>query len=377
MSTFYECKRCFHKFSQKNDIVRHLNRKNPCCRILLSYQLFNNCSTEHLYELSIIKNKKVDNETLKSEFICERCNKIFINNNLFKKHIEKNNCKINCKLNFNKNILNDNNILNNSAYSSKIFNNQTNEFLNEPFLNDTFLNETLKKDSIDKLYKSFEKIPEKSKLNELNIIKEDENTFFKGSYIENFNQTNNHITDSNVTNIKDSNITNINLNINLINSFDEEWNTTHIDDKIKFILLCQNAKFTSTLEKILENEVNQNVLFDNNNLKGLVYKDKKLINMDIKDIIKKTMEKLFNQLSTFKKDIIENNELSINHNIINEEMSIIDKKYEDFKLDKENVSNKVNNCITDIYNKKRENTIHNFTMISNINENINDNDEGY
>ena len=314
MTSYYECKRCFHKFSQKNDIFRHLNRKKICNRALLSYQLYDNYDSNALSDLSFVK---IKNE--KKDIYCDYCSKSFSNTKSLERHADK------CKTIF------------------------------EKKSNDNTLIDEIKKAKMLKENKHFS--------SELNITKDTDNTIFKSNYIETVHQTNNNITDSNVTNIKDSNITNINLNINLINSFDEDWNTTHIDDKIKFILLCQNSKFTSTLEKILENEVNQNVLIDNNNLKGLVYKDKKLINMDIKDIVKNTMDKLFNQLSTFKKDIINNEQFSINQDIINEEMNIIDKKYEDFKLDKDNVSNKVNNCITDIYNKKRENTIQNFTMI--------------
>jgi len=342
MTSYYECKRCFHKFSQKNDIFRHLNRKKICNRALLSYQLYDNCDSESLSDLSFVK---IKNE--KKDIYCDYCDKSFCNIKSLDKHLDGK-----CKIMLDKNIKNE--IDNTKAKSS----------------ND--LIEEIKAAKIIKESKLSNNMPVAT---ELNITKDTENTIFKSNYIENLHQTNNNISDSNVTHIKDSNITNINLNINLINSFDEDWNTTHIDDKIKFILLCQNSKFTSTLEKILENEVNQNVLIDNNNLKGLVYKDKKLINMDIKDIVKNTMDKLFNQLSTFKKDIINNEHFSINHDIINEEMNLIDKKFEDFKLDKDNVSNKVNNCITDIYNKKRENTIQNFTMI--VDKNEEDDEEGY
>lgn len=344
MSSYYECKRCFHKFSQKNDISRHLNRKKICNRALLSYQLYDNCDHNTLSDLSFVK---IKNE--KKDLYCNYCKKSFCNIKSLERHMDGK-----CK-----NMIDKNNIYE----------------LNKDNSNEKSSNEY--KSLIDEI-KAAKLLKEKNSntsiATELNITKDVENTIFKSNYIETLHQTNNNISDSTVTQIKDSNITNINLNINLINSFDEDWNTTHIDDKIKFILLCQNSKFTSTLEKILENEVNQNVLIDNNNLKGLVYKDKQLINMDIKDIIKNTMDKLFNQLSTFKKDIINNEQFSINHDIINEEMNIIDKKYEDFKLDKDNVTNKVNNCITDIYNKKRENTIQNFTMIVDKNE---DDEEGY
>ena len=99
------------------------------------------------------------------------------------------------------------------------------------------------------------------------------------------------ISNCNGINIVDNSTKNItqhiNFNINLINSFDEQWNTTHIDDKTKILLLLNNTKFTSTLENILENEVNLNVLIDETSDKGLVYNEKKILNMDIKRYSKK------------------------------------------------------------------------------------------
>lgn len=88
------------------------------------------------------------------------------------------------------------------------------------------------------------------------MIDEIKNSIDDKNNILNYNITNN-ITTNNYTN----NI--ISVNINLINSFEENWNTTHIDDKTKCFLLLNNSKFTATLENILENEVNLNVLLDN------------------------------------------------------------------------------------------------------------------
>ena len=76
MSSYYLCKRCFHKFSQKNDIVRHMSKKKVCDRSIESYYLDEN----KLDELSLIKYK--DNDETK---ICEYCNLSFKNRyNLYK-----------------------------------------------------------------------------------------------------------------------------------------------------------------------------------------------------------------------------------------------------------------------------------------------------
>jgi len=123
-------------------------------------------------------------------------------------------------------------------------------------------------------------------------------------------------------------------------------------------------KFTSTLEKILENEVNQNVLIDDISGKGIIFNDQKIINMDIKDIVKKTMDKLISQLCDFKNDIEYTNSLSINTKILDDEIKTAKNKYTEFKNYK-NVQESVNEYIKDIYNKKKMNTIDNFSLLKN------------
>jgi len=179
--------------------------------------------------------------------------------------------------------------------------------------------------------------------------------------IKNLANTINNIDNSTINNINN----NISLNINLINSFDEIWNTNHIDNNKKLILLLNNSKFTSTLEDILENEVNLNVLIDNTTDNALVYDNKKLINMSIKDIVKKTMEKLLNHLNDFKNDIIEPNLYNIDKNIIDEQIKIAQNKYKDFNKDQD-IQKCVNIFIKDIYNKKKDDTISNYNTINKL-----------
>ena len=52
--------------------------------------------------------------------------------------------------------------------------------------------------------------------------------------------------------------------------------------------------------------------------------------MDIKDIVKKTMDKLFNQLYNFKNDIEYTNSLCINTKILDDEIKSVKNKYKDF-----------------------------------------------
>lgn len=117
-------------------------------------------------------------------------------------------------------------------------------------------------------------------------------------------------------------------------SFDEDWDTgdpwraytgvlslrktpSEIDINKKLILLLNNSKFTKTLEHILENEVNLNVIIDKTSHNGLVYRNKELVNMNIKDIVQKSMEKLHKHLCDFHKDVIDPNKNDITKNTIN------------------------------------------------------------
>jgi hypothetical protein len=176
----------------------------------------------------------------------------------------------------------------------------------------------------------------------------------------------NNINIENITiNIDNSITNNFNFNTNEINSFDDKWNTSHIDNNKKLILLLNNAKFTTTLENILENNINLNVLIDNTTDNALVYNDKKIINMSIKEIVKKTMEKLLDHLKVFKTDILDPNYFNIDKNIIEDQLKIAQNKYRDFYRDND-VQQFVNVCIKDIYNKKKDDTINKYIIINKL-----------
>jgi hypothetical protein len=167
---------------------------------------------------------------------------------------------------------------------------------------------------------------------------------------------NSEINNSNINSNNTINNNNINININLLKSFDEDWDVSKIDINKKLILLLNNSKFTQTLENILENEVNLNVIIDSTSDNGLVYKDNKLINMNIKDIVKKSMEKLHKHLCDFHQDIVKPNDLSIDVNVLDYGLETANKKYNIFKNDN-NTQNEVNNYIRSVYNKKNARSI--------------------
>jgi hypothetical protein len=82
-NSYYECKRCFHKFYQKNDMTKHLDKKKLCIRTFESFKY----KDEDLYDLSL---QRIKLNTKK--YTCIYCNKNFYNNNNLKRHIEKS-CK--------------------------------------------------------------------------------------------------------------------------------------------------------------------------------------------------------------------------------------------------------------------------------------------
>jgi len=291
-NSYYECKRCFYKSYQKNDMKKHLEKKNLCERKVESYK-YNN---EDLYNLSLERNYNTEKEN-----ICKDCNKNFYNNANLKRHMDKY-----CKKNIND------------------------------------IDETINVSPI------IEKQQDVCQIGENNI---------------------NNVSNSNITN----NSNNINININIARSFDDEWDTSKIDINKKILLLVTNSKFTKTLENILENEVNLNVLIDTTTENGLVYNNKEFTKMNIKDIVKKTMSKLHKHLTEFHSDILNNDNEKPNKDKLD-----IDKKHLDLSL--QNINNKYTNFtnskdiqktvkeyITDIYDKKNIDTI-NY---------INNNNNGY
>jgi len=161
-------------------------------------------------------------------------------------------------------------------------------------------------------------------------------------------------------NINNSNINsnNINISISITKSFDEQWDTSCIDINKKFSLLFANSKFTKTLENILENQVNLNVLIDNTSDNGIVYNNNKFIKMNVKEIVKQTMDKLHKHLIEFHSDIFYSDNIDIDKECIDFKNNLkkINTKYTDFTKSKD-TQHIVNKYITDIFNKKKYNTI--------------------
>ena len=122
----------------------------------------------------------------------------------------------------------------------------------------------------------------------------------------------------------------------------------------KFMLLFSQIMYTRFLEKILENDANNNVIIDSKTNSGLVYtnenNENKYITMEMDNIVKKSMDKLNKQLNGVYNDI--ESELLKNY-IVNDCRKNINEKYENFAT-KSDVKDIVGKYIIDVYNKNKE-----------------------
>tara|TARA_B100001173_G_C15922767_1_gene519298 strand:- start:166 stop:1038 length:873 start_codon:yes stop_codon:yes gene_type:complete len=169
----------------------------------------------------------------------------------------------------------------------------------------------------------------------------------------------------------------ININLKIIKPFDDDWDVSNIDNTLKNILVLSSMKYTKTLEQLLNNDTNLNVFIDDKNAEtGIVYKNdiEKFKMMSIEDIVDKSMIKLNKHLNDFHSEIKEENEFSINQDYLNDEKSIINKKFKEYK-NKEIIKEKVTNFLTRIYNSKKEDCVNIFKEI--MDEKEKDLIEGY
>lgn len=162
---------------------------------------------------------------------------------------------------------------------------------------------------------------------------------------------------TNIQNIGVQNITNkiININLGVVKGFDQEWDTTKIDHQQKGEILLSNSKFTKTLENILKNDINLNVIMDYDDKTGIVYNNEKnkYEPMTKKDIIEKSMEKVYNHLKKFYDEIIINNKNDLSIQSLENELKALEIKYTNF-FKFEDVEKIVNNTFSKLYIEKKE-----------------------
>ena len=264
-------------FKQKNDIRRHLQKKN-ICEIKNNENNENNYTEQELYDLSFNKESEIKKNT-KNNF-CANCNKTFAQNCNYKRHIEKKVC-------FKENKL------------------DTNEKKNT-VINDNSIN--IDNVNID------------NSVNSVNI---------------------------------DNSVINININMDktqLLRGFDEDWDVSKINKSDIIDILLNKHKFTKTLQNILKNEVNLNVIINNDN-NGFIYKsiNKKYEPMKNDEIMQQSMDKIYKHLQSFYEETITNNINNYDTKYFDTINKDINKGYTQYLYENTQFKNIANNAIAYFY----------------------------
>ena len=159
----------------------------------------------------------------------------------------------------------------------------------------------------------------------------------------------------------------ININLNIVRSFDDDYDVTKIDKTLRNMLVLSNIQYTKTLEHILDNNSNLNVVIDDQRQSGIVYKNEleRFQPMTVTDIVDKSMDKLHRQLEVFYNDLKDKkSEYILDEPFLNRVKDLTDKKYVDYKTDKD-INLRVKELITNIYNSKRNETLKIYELLCN------------
>ena len=149
------------------------------------------------------------------------------------------------------------------------------------------------------------------------------------------------------------------VNSNNLCSFNEKWTIEHIDEYLRNNIFLSGTKYTDLLDEILKNKNNLNVIIEKDSNYGLVYKneDELYVNMKVKEIIEKSMDKLYEQLNDLYLSIESENKMKINTKIIENEKKIMDDKYNNFCNNNNNTKSFVENLLASIYEKRKDEAV--------------------
>jgi hypothetical protein len=238
------------------------------------------------------------------------------------------------------------NIINNSIEENENINNYKYycNFCNKPFHNKSNLN----KHQITKKCENNKKIYENNK-----------STQVINKTINNINNDLSNNIKINNNNIQKIGVQNNYYIINSLRGFDQDWDISVIPQEIKEKLLLSDKKFTNTLNNILQNKDNCNVVIKNDNT-GYVYLDKKkeYEAKKVTDIYEESMDKLHKYLTDFFKETMNNNINDIKVDILKKEMNEINTKYQAYRESIKTYRG-VNQCFSNIFKDNNEKSLNN------------------
>ena len=154
----------------------------------------------------------------------------------------------------------------------------------------------------------------------------------------------------------------------LLNGFNEDWDISKIDLQKKLLLFVSDNKYSNTMEEILKNDKNMNILLGENENESIVFQEDKFVNVNNDEIIVRTMYKLYNHLLKFYSEIKEEDLMNKD---LNKHKYNLKEKYDDFNNN--NMTKEiVKNILLDIFHNKKEEVLEKF---SEFNKYLSINDE--
>ena len=318
--SYYQCIRCNYIAKRNSDMKRHLERKIKCFRNINSFKI----NETEIYKQSLTLKKEPLQDNTECNGNCTNIDNNSINNNV---------------------IQNTNNEANIEINSLEIQNTTSENGVQCEYCNKLFSEKYNLRKHQKRSCKGLKKL-ELDKLNNIGGNKQDINNINNNLNIEKQVNISNQTTNS-------GNI--IIINQNNLESFDDKWTTEHIDNYIRQMILLSDHKYTNLLDEILKNKSNLNVIMNKDQNYGLVYKNKDdmYVNMKVREIIDKSIEKLYEQLNIFYTELVNNDIIKVNSDVIEHEKQIIDNKFKEFCTNN-NVKSSVGHLLTKIYEKNNE-----------------------
>ena len=122
-------------------------------------------------------------------------------------------------------------------------------------------------------------------------------------------------------------------------------------------------KYTKTLESLLKNKNNHNVIIDKASNSGLVYKKNNIETMTLNEICDKSVDKINYHLNKFVDEVIKNNNVDVDTDYIMHSKKVIRIKHGNYKYNQKD-RNCVNQILVDKFDNVKNDTLQKFNIIN-------------